>query len=121
MNSETEIYEYSMLLDFYGQLLTDNQYKVLDMYINQDLSLSEISETLGMSRQGVHDFVKRGKLQLDEYEKKLGLLRKFTGVKNQLESLQEDFQLVDRTDMESGNIYMLEEMEKKLSRVISEL
>ena len=45
-----DIYEISMLLDFYGQLLTDSQYKCMDMHYNQDLSLSEIAEELGISR-----------------------------------------------------------------------
>lgn len=46
-----DIYEIGMLLDFYGQLLTESQYKCMDMHYNQDLSLSEIAEELGISRQ----------------------------------------------------------------------
>ena len=70
-----DIYEISMLLDFYGQLLTDNQYMCMDMYYNQDLSLSEIADEIEISRQGVHDFIKRGRAILADYEK----ISKFAG------------------------------------------
>ena len=49
----------SMLLDFYGELLTDKQRECLDLHYNEDLSLSEIAEQLGISRQGVWDNIRR--------------------------------------------------------------
>ena len=58
-----------LLLDFYGNLLTPNY--------NDDLTLAEIAEAEGISRQGVHDTVKRAEKQLEEYEEKLGLLALF--------------------------------------------
>lgn len=67
----------SMLLDFYKQLLTDKQTDALDLYYNQDLSLSEIAEHLGITRQGVRDNIKRGEKQLWEYENELGLAKKY--------------------------------------------
>lgn len=70
----------SMLLDFYKQLLTDKQTDALDLYYNQDLSLSEIAEHLGITRQGVRDNIKRGEKQLMEYENELGLAGKFTQI-----------------------------------------
>ena len=64
----------SELLDRYGALLSDKQYRILDGYYNNDLSLSEIAENEGITRQGVSDFVKRSEAQLVEFEQKLGLL-----------------------------------------------
>ena len=61
----------SELLDRYGALLSDKQYRILDGYYNNDLSLSEIAENEGITRQGVSDFVKRGEAQLTEFEEKL--------------------------------------------------
>jgi hypothetical protein len=67
----------TMLMDFYGQLLTDKQLTALDMYYNEDLSLGEIAEEYEISRQGVRDNIKRGERQLCEYEEKLGLAKRF--------------------------------------------
>ena len=58
----------SVLLDFYRQLLTQKQSDALDLYYNQDLSLSEIAQHLGITRQGVRDNIKRGEKQLLGYE-----------------------------------------------------
>ena len=64
---------YSVLLDIYGPLLTDKQREILEFYYNEDLSLGEIADDLGISRQGVHDAVKKGSEALDEYDEKLGI------------------------------------------------
>lgn len=61
----------SELLDRYGAVLPEKQFRILDGYYNNDLSLSEIAENEGISRQGVSDFVKRGDAVLHEYEEKL--------------------------------------------------
>jgi len=70
----------SMLLDFYKELLTDKQTDSLDLYYNQDLSLSEIAEHLHITRQGVRDNIKRGEKQLLEYEESLNLVGKFSEI-----------------------------------------
>ncbi|MBQ7475229.1 MAG: DNA-binding protein [Clostridia bacterium] len=64
------------LLDTYGALITKRQYDVLDLYYNEDLSLSEISEITGISRQGVRDSVKKGEGELVRFEEALGLVGK---------------------------------------------
>ncbi len=73
-----ELFEISLLLDFYGQMITKRQYEILDLHYNSDYSLGEIAEFLNISRQGVHDNIKRGKATLLEFEQKLGLVRRFT-------------------------------------------
>ena len=65
--------EFGYLLDIYGELLTEKQYEMLDLYYNGDLSLAEIAQQHGISRQGVHDSIKRGEELLLGYEKVLKL------------------------------------------------
>lgn len=67
--------EYSILLDAYGGLLTDKQLEMMQLYYDEDLSLSEIGEQFGISRQGVHDSLKRSEQALDELEERLGILK----------------------------------------------
>ena len=66
-----------ILLDFYGGLLTEKQALALDYYYNQDLSLSEIGDDMGISRQGVMAFLKQGEKHLKSFEEKLGLAARF--------------------------------------------
>ena len=67
----------SVLLDHYGGMLTDKQREVIDLYYNDDLSLAEIAEQEGISRQGVRDNIKRGEGQLIEMEQKLHAAARF--------------------------------------------
>lgn len=86
-----EVFEQRMrlgrLFDLYGGLLTDKQRDCLNMYFYDDLSLSEISEELGVSRQAVHDLLKRVEQTLEKYEDKLGLLAKNDADKEQLRTV----------------------------------
>jgi len=63
-----------LLYDFYGKLLTPKQQEVMQLYYEQDLSLSEIAEELKITRQAVYDILKRSEQALEKYERKLGLL-----------------------------------------------
>ena len=78
----------SMLLDFYGALLTDKQRECCDLHYNEDLSLAEIAEQSGISRQGVWDNIRRGEAALRELEEKTGLFRRFSELREGLESLR---------------------------------
>ena len=86
-----EVFEQRMrlgrLFDLYGGLLTDKQRDCLNMYFYDDLSLSEISEELGVSRQAVHDLLKRVEQTLEKYENKLELLAKNDADKEQLRTV----------------------------------
>lgn len=69
--------EMSLLFDFYGETLTQNQRELFDLYYNEDLSLTEIAEHIGITRQGVRDGVKRAEHTLREMEAKLGLVARY--------------------------------------------
>jgi len=84
-----ELIYLSMLYDFYGELLPDNKKQVFEDYVLNDLSLSEIAEHMNISRQGVHDIVKRCTQELKDYEEKLSLLKKFAKIKDMLESIKD--------------------------------
>ena len=66
----------SILLDIYGNVLTEKQKGCLDLYYNKDLSLSEIAENYNISRQGVRDFIEKGKASLFNLENKIGVVNK---------------------------------------------
>ena len=72
-----EITRQSLLYDFYGQLLTKRQQQVMELYHGENLSLAEIAEEFGISRQGVHDALRSARKALDGYEDKLGLVGRF--------------------------------------------
>lgn len=79
----------ALLVDFYGQLLTEKQRQAMELYYGDDLSLGEIAESLDISRQAVHDLVKRSGKILEEYEANLGLVRKHLSLKQGLESVNQ--------------------------------
>ena len=79
----------SQLLELYGAILPEKQQRILDGYYNNDLSLSEIAENEGITRQGVSDFVKRSEAQLFEYEQKLGLCKKISELKVEAEEIKD--------------------------------
>ena len=81
--------EQALLYDFYGELLTDHQQEIYEQFVLEDLSLSEIAESAGISRQGVHDLIKRCNKLLEGYEAKLHLVEKFLSIKQKVQELNE--------------------------------
>lgn len=79
--------EVSLLLDFYGELLKPGVRQTIDLYYNDDLSLAEVAQQCGITRQGVRDSVKRGESLLFDFEKKLGLMRRFRELENGLDRI----------------------------------
>lgn len=89
----------TMLLDFYGELLTEKQRSCFDMYYNEDLSLSEIAELQGVSRQGVRDLLVRTESSLRETEEKLGVVAKYIQRREILAELEHKLDaLIGETD-----------------------
>ena len=84
-----KILEQALLYDFYGELLTERQQQVYESVVLEDFSLSEVAEELGISRQGVHDMIRRCNHTLEEYEKKLHLVEKFLCIKKQVQRISQ--------------------------------
>ena len=78
-----------LLYDFYGELLTEHQRRVYEDVVFNDMSLSEIAEEQGISRQGVHDLVKRCSQTLKGYEEKLHLVEKFVSIREKVKQIDE--------------------------------
>ena len=81
--------EISYLLDFYGDVLTEKQRDVMEQYYNDDLSLAEIPENFGITRQGVRDAIKRGEGILLQLEQKVGFARRYRAMQQSLGELEE--------------------------------
>ncbi|KPU28242.1 DNA-binding protein [Caloranaerobacter sp. TR13] len=92
-----------LLFDFYGKLLSDRQYTIIEMYYIHDLSLSEIGEQLNISRQGVHDILKRAEKRLLNYEEKLGLVEKFLKDKDKIKIILKRLNLI-KNDLKLGRL-----------------
>ena len=84
-----KILEQTLLYDFYGELLTEHQRQVYEDVVLNDLSLSEVAENRGISRQGVHDMIRRCNKSLEEYENKLHLVEKFLTIKENVNRIRQ--------------------------------
>ncbi|MEG1988289.1 MAG: YlxM family DNA-binding protein [Oscillibacter sp.] len=85
---KNQTYRMTMLFDFYGELLTARQKEFFDLYYNEDLSLSEIAENAGISRQGVRDVIVRAEAAMQEIEDKTNLIRRFEQVRSHLDAIE---------------------------------
>lgn len=92
-----KFHKINLLYDFYGSLLTARQQNFIELYYGDDLSLGEIAEQFDVTRQAVHDTLKRAEQTLTNYEEKLGLVQKFS---QEEQSLAEAINLINR--FESG-------------------
>ena len=101
------------LYDFYGQLLTDNQKNMIELYIYEDFSLGEISENLQISRQAVYDSIKRSQKTLQNYEDKLGMIYKFEIHKKELNEIGKDVEKIRKTlDNKKSNVLFVDILER---------
>lgn len=99
--------EISLLLDFYGDILTEKQKEVIELYYDEDLSLSEIASHEGITRQGVRDSIKRGEVVLLDMEARLGLAKKFREMQGSLSKIVQcakDIEFYNREYHYSGQI-----------------
>jgi len=113
-----KIYEISLLLDFYGQLLSKKQYEILDLHFNNDYSLGEIAEHFNMSRQGIFDNIKRGKASLLNMEEKLGLVSKFSEQKLKAEKILRYLKSINKENMNIDDIEYLKNIEDGIVDII---
>jgi len=102
-------YYVPVLLDYYGKVLTEKQREVVDLYYNEDLSLAEISEHAGITRQGVRDSIKRGEAQLLDLEEKLGLVGRVRSMEAALVEIRSVMEEIDR--YAAANVYVRPVME----------
>ena len=112
-----KIAETSLLYDFYGQLLTEKQRQVMSLYHEENLTLSEIADEFGISRQGVHDALQKGEKALESYEEKLGLVRKFTAAGEAIREIDEKIDILIARADSTG---LAEEL-KKIKGIIDRL
>ena len=85
---KNQTYRMTMLFDFYGELLTERQKEFFDLYYNEDLSLSEIAENSGISRQGVRDVIVRAEAAMQEVEDKTGLIRRYMQMQSHIAAIE---------------------------------
>ena len=83
-----------VLLDFYGELLTEKQRNVIELYYDEDLSLGEIAEHENITRQGVRDSIKRGEQTMLDMEEKLGLMKRFSRYNETLDRISEAAEII---------------------------
>ena len=110
--------EVSMLLQIYGKLLTEKQYRVIDYYYNEDLSLSEIAENEEITRQGVRDIIKKGEKKLFEYEEKLLFMKRTLNTEKKIEKVLSELTKIqkDYSDKQIANV--LETIKKELNCLV---
>lgn len=114
-----EILEQALLYDFYGELLTDHQKDIYEQFVLEDLSLSEIAQDAGISRQGVHDLVKRCQKILEGYETKLHLVEKFLSIREKVHEIDGASDSYENQGMEPQE--MVKRIRKISDTIIEEL
>ena len=110
----------SLMFDFYGELLTEHQRNVMESFINDDMSYSEIAENLEISRQAVYDLIKRINKQLNSYEDKLHLVEKFIQARDKMDDLTSAISDLRDENMNSvyiGDQSMQKALDKKLKNI----
>lgn len=110
-----KIVEQGLLYDFYGELLTDHQKKIYEAAVYDDMSLTEIADENGISKQGVHDLIKRCTRALQDYEDKLHMIRRFEAIKSQALELKK----VASMDLDRDNL--ASEISRVSDRILEEL
>lgn len=108
-----EVVALSLCYDFYGELLNEHHKLIFEEYILNDMSLSEIAEETGISRQGVYDIVKRCSKKLHEYEEKLGLVKRFHDLEDKVSEIDRIAERISEKDPEGR----FQEEQKRLHEI----
>lgn len=115
-----ELFKISLLLDFYGQMLTKRQYEILDLHYNSDYSLGEIAQELDISRQGVYDNIKRGKAALFDMENKLGLVSRFSRQKERTSEILKLLEAIDISAISGQDRQSIEKVRSELRSIMED-
>lgn len=108
-----KIYEQTMLFDFYGELLTEHQRRIYEDAVYNDMSLGEIAEEQGISRQGVHDLIRRCDKLLQGYESRMHLVERFARAKRMIAEI-EGLTLQEGPDEMRKNLRAIRELSREL-------
>ncbi len=115
-----DLFTISLLLDFYGQMVTKRQFDILDLYYNSDYSLGEIAEELNISRQGVHDNIKRGKAALLSMEQKLGLVDRFDRQKKKAAEILNLIESIDTSVLIESDYETISKAKNEIRRLVED-
>ena len=118
---KNQAYRMTMLYDFYGELLTERQQEFFDLYYNEDLSLAEIAENYGISRQGVRDVIVRAEGIMTEMEDKTGIIKRFHKMQKTLTDASEN---MDKIISINGSKYFdleLDSLAHKVKNTLEDL
>lgn len=115
------VFKISLLLDFYGQLLTGRQQEILDLHYNNDFSLGEIAQQLDITRQGVFDNIKRGKAALNNFESKLGLVKKFSEQKEKAKEILSYLNEINKSELVENNLQYFMKIEDGINEIINKI
>ena len=119
---KNQAYRMAMLFDFYGDLLTERQREFYDLYYNEDLSLSEIAENYGISRQGVRDVIVRAEAAMSEIEEKTHIIRRFHQSKAAIAAIDAAAdKLLRAVDERSYGDAMLDELARSIKENVQRL
>lgn len=112
-----EFCQLSILYDFYGELLGEHKQQIFENYVQNDLSLAEIADEAGISRQGVHDIIRRCTKALKEYESKLKLAQKFDLTKKHITDIKHIAEKV----LEDGDVSQVKKIAEISEQMLKEL
>ena len=119
---KNQTYRMTMLFDFYGELLTERQREFFDLYYNEDLSLAEIAENYGISRQGVRDVIVRAEASMTEIEDKTHIIRRFQQSRAAIAAIdQAADKLLQSVDRRSYSDAMLDELALTIKENVAKL
>ncbi|MEQ2455072.1 YlxM family DNA-binding protein [Flavonifractor hominis] len=118
---KNQAYRMALLYDFYGDMLTDRQKEFYDLYYNEDLSLAEIAENYGITRQGVRDVIVRAEAILTELEDKTGIIRRFHKMQEQFSQIERAVDTIAQRNDERYQDDTVEELCNQVKRVLSQL
>ncbi len=113
--------KFAVLLDYYGALLTEKQRDFITLYYEEDLSLAEIAENEGITRQGVRDAIKRAEALLLDTEEKLGLANKLEKLDESLESINLCAQEISRINIETALSKEISDLTVKIRTLVNEI